>query len=65
MSLDGSLTGLLHQRHARGCNGTEYSSVETAPFGDGFAVIYTAWCGDCGAADYALVDTFANLEDQR
>lgn len=56
--MNGSMMGLLHDRHASGCSdGTEYSGVEVAPWGDGFAVIYAEWCGECGAADWELVDS--------
>jgi len=56
--IPGHTRGLLHQDHAVHCSdGTEYSGVETAAWGDGFAVIYAEWCGECGAADWELVDT--------
>lgn len=48
---------LLDGKHATGCDGQEFASVETAPWGDGFAVIHEVWCGDCGAADWQLLDT--------
>jgi hypothetical protein len=47
--------GLLHDRHADGCDGQEYSTVRPAPYGHGFAVVVAEWCGDCGAADYDVL----------
>jgi hypothetical protein len=52
----GSMLGLLHDSHAGGCDGKEFCTVETAPYGRGFAVVYAEWCGDCGARDYDIVD---------
>lgn len=55
--MNGSLVGLLDDSHATGCGGQEYSTVEVAPWGRGFAVVRAEWCGECGAADYELLDT--------
>jgi hypothetical protein len=55
--LPGSSTyGLLHEAHATGCDGTEYSTGRPVPVPGGFAVVYMEWCGDCGACDWELVD---------
>jgi hypothetical protein len=62
--MKGNMIGLLDQQHASGCDGQEYSSVEVAPFGHGFAVVHTEWCGDCGAADYDILD-FVEPEGER
>lgn len=52
-----SVMGVLHDRHADGCDGEEYSVTRPVAYGNGFAVVYCEWCGDCGACDYELVDT--------
>lgn len=49
--------GLLDRLHARGCDGQEYSVCRPVARGDAVAVIYTEWCGECGAADWELVGT--------
>jgi hypothetical protein len=62
--LNGSaFRGLLHERHAEGCDGQEYSTARPVAFGAGFAVVYCEWCGDCGAADYQLVDYVEPTEE--
>jgi hypothetical protein len=50
------MMGLLDNKHASGCDGKEFTKVATAPYGHGFAVVKTVWCGDCGAADWDVVD---------
>jgi len=55
--MDGHMLSLLDRRHATGCDGQEFSTVEAVPYGDGFAVIYAEWCIECGAADWDLMDT--------
>lgn len=55
--MNGSHMSLLHDRHANGCDGQEYSTVRPAPYGNGFMVIYAEWCGECGAADWDLIET--------
>ncbi|SHG77421.1 hypothetical protein [Halobaculum gomorrense] len=62
MSRNGSeFRGLLHDLHADGCDGQEYSAcrpvVREDPCepGDRLDVVYMAWCGECGAADYEVI----------
>lgn len=71
MSLQGHRLGLLHGLHAGDCSGSEYSTCRPlvvpagaydeptyADHGDRGArleVVYMAWCGECGAADYEVV----------
>jgi len=55
--MNGSMVGLLDDKHAIGCSdGQEFTKVGLAPYGHGFAVVQTVWCGDCGAADWDIVD---------
>ena len=57
MSRNGSrFHGLLHDRHAEGCDEHEFSTVRPVPFGSGIAIIYSVWCVECGAADWDYVD---------
>lgn len=54
----GHYKSLLDPLHADGCDGTEYSAVRpvrTPESADGFEVLYLAWCGECGAADWEAV----------
>ena len=52
---------LLDPLHKRGCDGTEYSACRPVATGRDdvevptFEVVYVAWCGECGAADYETV----------
>lgn len=62
MSKQGSLQyGLLHDLHADRCDGTEYSACRPVVYspkdqpGDEWHVLYMAWCGECGAADWDFV----------
>lgn len=50
--------GLLHGLHGRDCaSGQEYSSARPVAVGStGFLVVYMAWCGDCGACAWEVVD---------
>ena len=54
--MNGSLLGLLDDKHASGCDGQEFTKCNTAPYGHGFAVVKLVWCGECGAADWDVVD---------
>lgn len=63
MGIDGHMLGLLDERHARGCNGQEYSTVRPVAYGDGIAIIFAEWCGECGACDWELVDTVEPSEE--
>jgi len=62
MSRNGdSVFGLLHGLHVDGCDGTEYTSCRPVVLGgpsrepEHVEVVYMAWCGECGAADYEVV----------
>lgn len=52
---------LLQGLHGDGCEGTEYSTCRPVVMDDNqgpgeiVQVVYMEWCGECGAADYALV----------
>lgn len=48
---------LLHDFHADGCDGQEYSTCRPVAWGTAVAIVYCEWCGECGAADYDLVST--------
>ena len=53
-------TGFLSGLHASGCPGSQtYSSCRPVFTGHPecpFAVVYMAWCGDCGAVRWEVVD---------
>lgn len=54
----GDHLGLLDPLHSNGCEGTEYCAlrpVQTPESANGFEVLYLAWCGECGAADWETV----------
>lgn len=53
--LEGAPMSLLDGRHYDGCEGAVYSACRLVSFGDGFVVLFTEWCGECGAADYEVV----------
>jgi hypothetical protein len=71
MSRSGSRLGLLDQLHAGGCDGQEYSAcrpvvvpagafneptyADHADRGADLVVVFMAWCGECGAADWEVV----------
>ncbi|WP_435062438.1 hypothetical protein [Halobaculum sp. EA56] len=63
MSRSGSqMLGLLHKLHAEGCDGQEYStcrpvveSTDATVPSEKIQVVFMAWCGECGAADYEVV----------
>lgn len=56
-----SMLGLIDDLHAEGCPKQEFSTcrpvVRDDPEqpGDRVDVIYMAWCGNCGAADWDWV----------
>jgi len=52
----GSRRGLLDGDHAGGCDGTEFTKAQIAPYGPGFVVVRLEWCGECGAVDWERVD---------
>lgn len=56
--LDGSNRSLLTGRHPSGCEGKEFSTLEAAPYGHGFAIVRLEWCGDCGACDWEWLDEY-------
>lgn len=64
MALEGNTMGLLHGKHAAGCDGTEYSAcrpVVVPPVGRPsrheakIKVVFMTWCSECEAADYDIV----------
>lgn len=57
------MAGLLDDLHAPRCDGTEYSAVRPKLIPDidreggvRLGAIFMAWCGECGAADWEVVE---------
>lgn len=55
MTREGTWLSPLDGLHAEECDGTEYSACRPVVAGDYIEVVYMAWCGDCGAADWTVV----------
>lgn len=47
---------LLDGLHGQECSGTEYSTCRPIAREDAIRVVYMEWCGECGAADWEVIE---------